>query len=191
MRKLSAYKWARSYCIFSRATACTWPRAFSRLLMGSRHKTSRSAGLPPASQPAMWSISTLIKLTVVPNSNQKGTTSVPDCVSCCHTRSVHVCGCVWKEKKKTKTERQKKKKDDGEPYLPPILPSLNKVMRTLPRSERSGLEKWAHKYKFKWRDKEGSAADSIFKWAPDGGRDGVYWIWKPRQRKRGKPANSN
>ncbi|TNN89184.1 hypothetical protein EYF80_000472 [Liparis tanakae] len=36
-----------------------------------------------ARQPAMWSLSTLIKLSVVPNSNQKDTTSVPDSISRC------------------------------------------------------------------------------------------------------------
>lgn len=104
LRKLSAYKWAYGYCIFSRATACTWPCEFLLVVDGVSLQTNYSTGFPPAFQPVMWSISTLIKLTVFPKSNQNAT-SLPDCVSSCHMWSVHVCGHVWKRKW---TERQKK-----------------------------------------------------------------------------------
>lgn len=109
---------------------------------GVSPQTSQSTGFPPAFQPVMWSTSALIKLTVVPNSNQKGRRSVPDCVSCCHTQSVHVRGHFWRKKKiNWKAEKKRWKACD---YIYLLFCHLQ--TKTLPMRETSEFEKWAHKY---------------------------------------------
>lgn len=66
------------------------PSSFLQVVNGS---LQQPASQPVLSQPAMWSISTLIKLTVIPNSNQKGTTTQPDSVSAAAKTCFLVCKC--------------------------------------------------------------------------------------------------
>ncbi len=115
LRKRSAYKWVCSYCIYIykyiaasnacplvRVVVCGFPlqpEPYSVVVNGVSPVTSLSVFLTPASQPAMWSLSTLIKLSVVPNSNQKDTTSMPDSLSAAAKTCALVCMCAWERQK--------------------------------------------------------------------------------------------
>lgn len=114
----------------------------------------------------MWSLSTLIKLTVVPNSNQKDTTSLPDSVSAAAKTGMLVCMCQRERKLRGKERRG---------LITIFTSHFTLSKRSVEESAKAQEEQQKNTNKKLEEETKKDLQLTVFS-LPDGGKDGVYWI---------------